>query len=103
MESGLQRYCKQCAPIQTAQNVKQHKRRYMEKYSAENAETKAENRSYNKICLVCGKVFDAETPAVTCSPECAKRLKSYRMAETDYRRGRRKTPPELKKEDKIND
>lgn len=99
VQGSLQKYCKDCGPKQTAQNIKTHKRLYMAKISDKTAPQKAANRSYNKVCLVCGKVFDADTTMVTCSPECAKKLKSFRMAETDFRRGKRKSLPKLEKEE----
>ncbi len=69
--SGLQRYCKDCAAVQVPENIRAHKR----DYNAANSQVMAEHRvkmfSYNKVCSVCGKVFDTDTPTVTCSPECA--------------------------------
>lgn len=103
VDGGRQRYCKACAPVQTTQNIRSAKRAYMTEKKELFAPLKKESRQYNKICLVCGTVFDAETATVTCSPECAKKLKSYRMAEADYRRGKRKTMPTMIKEDKPND
>lgn len=98
VEGGLQRYCKSCAPTAIRENVLESKRQY----AADNAERfalrKAENRCYNKVCTVCGKVFDADTPTVTCSPECADKLRYIRQAEADLRRGRRKLPPKYGKE-----
>lgn len=98
VEGPTQKYCKDCGPEQAGKNIKAHKRLYMAGIADKTAAKKAENRSYNKVCLVCGKVFDADTPTVTCSPECAKKLKSFRMAETDFRRGKRKIPPKMKEE-----
>lgn len=99
VESGRQRYCKDCAKDQTARNIRENKRLYMAANAEASKPEKADNRSYNKVCLVCGVVFDADTPTVTCSPDCAKRLKAFRMAETDFRRGKRKSKPKLEKED----
>lgn len=96
VEASSQRYCKSCSPTAVRKNVLAQKRRY----AAENAERvapiKAKNRSYNKVCTICGKVFDTDTPTVTCSPECARKLRYLRQAEADYRRGRRKTLPKIK-------
>lgn len=94
VESGLQRYCKKCAPEAVRKNINARKREYMAGRAEKDALQKAENRRYNKICLVCGKVFDADTPTVTCSPACKKQLKYIRQAESDYRRGKRKTLPD---------
>lgn len=98
VENGRQRYCKSCAPAATRQNINATRRKYM----ADNAERisaqKAKNRSYNKVCIICGKVFDADTPTVTCSPECAEKLKYIRQGEADYRRGKRKSPPSIKED-----
>lgn len=99
VEGSLQRYCKACAPKAVRENVLKAKRQYAADNAERFAAQKAENRSYNKVCIICGKVFDADTATVTCSPTCAKRLKYLWLAEADYRRGKRKTPPQNSKED----
>lgn len=91
---GLQRYCPSCAPTAVRANVRRHKRQYNADNVDRFAPQKAANRSYNKVCTICGKVFDADTNTVTCSPACAKRLRHLRYARSDFRRGDRKTPPE---------
>lgn len=93
VEGGTQKYCKECAQSAMLNNTRKRKREYNRANAAIFASAKAENRKYNKICLVCGKVFDANTATVTCSEDCAKALKSLRQAEADYRRGKRKLPP----------
>jgi uncharacterized Zn ribbon protein len=89
VESGLQRYCKDCAEQTVHNNVNAKKREYMVGYTAEHREIKKANRSYNKVCLICGKVFDSDTPTVTCSAECAKRLKAIRNVEAAERKKER--------------
>lgn len=98
VEGGLQRYCKACAPIAIRENVLARKRQYAADNAERLAPQKAENRSYNKVCTICGKIFDANTPTVTCSPECAEKLRHLWQAEADFRRGKRKTPPKNKEE-----
>lgn len=93
VESGLQKYCKSCAKNAVSENVRGHKRQYMQDHSAEFAPAKAENRSFNKICVICGKVFDSGLPTVTCSDECAKELRRRRQNESDLKRGKRKADP----------
>jgi hypothetical protein len=93
VESGRQRYCKDCAAQAVGENVRSHKRDYMEAYAPEHRDEKEHNRSYNKVCLVCGKVFGDGLPSVTCSPECAKKLTAIRNNESLYRSGKRKTSP----------
>ena len=96
VNSGRQRYCKNCAAEAVAETVRRHKREYMEEYSKAHVAEKEANRSFNKICVICGKIFDDSTPTVTCSEECADALRKKRMREADFRRGRRKTPPDVK-------
>lgn len=73
VESGRQRYCKKCARSETANNIRAAKRVYQAEYlTPERLEQKAENRSYNKVCPVCGNVFDTGRPDVYCSDECRK-------------------------------
>ena len=53
-------------------------------------------RTDRKVCIVCGNVFDADTPTVTCSPSCAEKLRKQRQEEADIRRGKRKSPVGVK-------
>ena len=91
VNSGAQRYCPACAESAHEENVKAHKREYMRDHAEEFAPKKAKNRSYNKVCVVCGKIFDAETTTVTCSSACAEKWKRYNQSKIDYKRGKRKT------------
>lgn len=73
VESGLQRYCKKCARSETANNIRTAKRVYQAEYSTpERLNQKEANRSCNKVCPVCGNVFDTGRPDVYCSDECRK-------------------------------
>ena len=47
-----------------------------------------------RLCAVCGATIPRGRRADTCSDACARRLKSYRQAVPDYKRGRRKSPSE---------
>jgi DNA-directed RNA polymerase subunit RPC12/RpoP len=98
VEVGRQRYCKECSAQAVHSNIKSHKRDYMASYSSEHQDEKEANRSFNKVCLICGKIFDSDKPTVTCSPECSKRLATIRNNESMYRSGKRKTPPDQKYE-----
>jgi hypothetical protein len=98
VESGLQRYCKDCSAQAVRSNVNAHKQEYMAAYAPEHRDEKEANRSFNKICLICGKIFDDGEPSVTCSTECAKKLAAIRNNESLYRSGKRKTPPDQKYE-----
>ena len=93
VQGSLQKYCKACSDAAVSQNVRQNKRLYMQQHAEDFAPAKAANRTCNKICVVCGKVFDTDSQTVTCSPGCAAALKRVRQAQTDYRRGHRLTPP----------
>lgn len=96
VESGMQRYCKKCSAQAVAENVREHKRAYMQDNADAFRPAKEANRSYNKVCLICGKVFDTGNPSVTCSPACEAKLKTLRQNEADFRRGKRKLPPDVK-------
>lgn len=96
--SGLQRYCKDCAPNAVRDNINVHKRQYMADNAQQDAARKAANRSSNKICVICGKVFDADTATVTCSPECAAIRRQQWQRTGDAKRAPRQRSP--KKEDK---
>lgn len=94
VKSGNQRYCPECAKTVVAENIRAHKRRYMAENKERFAAHKKAMRSYNKVCVVCGIVFDTDTSRVTCSDECGEKLKSKWQAKADFKRGRRKTFPE---------
>ena len=95
VESGMQRYCKACSADALKANTQAHKREYNRIYygDAANVAKKADNRRNNKVCVVCGNVFDDGRASVTCSPECARARKKYLQDKADIKRGRRKAPP----------
>ncbi len=101
VQSGRQRYCKACAESATKANVQSARRDYMRTWVAENVERRNYNRSFNKVCRVCGKVFDTDTPTVTCSPECAKKWTALQNQKSLYRHGKRITPPGVKYESNL--
>lgn len=88
---GRQRYCKACAKEAVAEKVRPHKREYAEAHKDVMYPHKAEMRTMNKVCVVCGKVFDNGRNGVTCSAACAEKRKSHNQAVADLKRGRRKT------------
>ena len=92
VSSGRQKYCKECAENAVKEKVRAHKRIYMQgrkEISSENKKARKENR---KICIICGQAFNSDTNTVTCSKECAEKLKKIRQEEADIRRGKRKSP-----------
>lgn len=98
VEGGRQMYCKDCAEIAVKEKVRGHKREYNAKNRDALNDHKREVRVDRKVCVICGAVFDADTPTVTCSDACAARLRKLRQDEADIRRGRRKSPPGVKYE-----
>lgn len=71
VESGRQRYCKKCAEAAVLDNVRAHKRAYNAEYmTEERIAAKEANRSNNKVCKLCGAVFDTSGPDVYCSSAC---------------------------------
>lgn len=101
VSSGLQRYCKACADQAITETIRARKRAY----NADNADwlvpLKEANRSNNKVCVVCGAVFDSSTCTVTCSPECRAVRKRETARAADLRR--RQARKNQSKEDTNND
>lgn len=89
VEGGLQRYCKTCAADAVADNSRARKRQYNLGHKDVLYPAKAENRRYNKVCVVCGNVFDSDKPTVTCSPECAKERRRQQQKVADQNRSPR--------------
>lgn len=92
VKSGRQIYCPDCADNVVREKVNAHKRKYMQANKEKFAPHKAEMRSNGWVCVVCGKVFDKDMPTVTCSEECAKKLKKLNQDKQDIKRGKRKMP-----------
>ena len=92
VRSGRQIYCPNCADSAVKEKVNAHKRQYMQSNKEKFAPHKAEMRSNGWVCVVCGKVFDKDTPTVTCSEECAKKLKKINQDNADIKRGKRNMP-----------
>lgn len=92
VKSGRQVYCPDCAENAVKEKVNAHKRQYMQANKEKFATHKEEMRSNGWVCVVCGKVFDKDTPTVTCSEECARKLRKLNQDNTDIKRGKRKMP-----------
>ena len=98
--SGLQKYCPNCSAEAVNEKTKARKIKYNHENRDKFDANKKEMKSEAYICVICGKPFDKKTATVTCSPECAKELKRRRQAESDLKRGKRKTPlAQVKKSD----
>lgn len=93
VKAGLQVYCPECAENAVREKVNAHKRQYMIDNKDKYAPHRAEMRSNGWVCAVCGKVFDKDSPTVTCSEECAKKLKKIWQDRVDINRGKRLLPP----------
>ena len=93
VQSGQQRYCKDCAEEAVKESVRPHKRAYNQANKDILYPYKEAMRSGCKVCVVCGKTFDAPTARMTCSEECAKEQRRRVQAAADQRRGPRKRPP----------
>lgn len=92
VNSARQKYCPICADEAMKETVRIHKRQYMAENKEKMDPHKKEMRQNNWVCVICGNVFDKDNPTVTCSPECAKKLKKLRIDESEIRRGKRITP-----------
>lgn len=92
VNSGKQKYCPECAAEAVRENIRKHNREYNRKNKDHLKENKVKMKADGYVCVICGKPFDKKSTTVTCSPECAKELKRRRQAESDLKRGKRKTP-----------
>lgn len=95
VEGGRQKYCKDCAEAAVKEIDRAQGRAWNAKNREKLAAQKKERKENRKICAVCGKQFYTGGPEVTCSKECAKVWKSYNMAMTDFKRGRREKEPTI--------
>lgn len=86
VEAGMQKYCKSCAADTVKSNILKHKREYQFAYTAAHLDEKESNRSYNKVCIICGKIFDTGKPDVTCSPECDRLRRKLNQQRADFKR-----------------
>lgn len=89
-------YCKDCSEIAVREKDRQQSRQYNAAHKDALYAQKEAARKDRNVCIICGAVYDANTPTVTCSPECAKKLKKLRQDEADIRRGKRKSPAGVK-------
>ncbi len=94
VKSARQRYCPTCAETVVYENVKRQKRAYFEQNKERLSQHKEEMRKDGYVCVICGKIFDKSSTTVTCSPECEAELLRRRRNQLDYKRGKRKLPPE---------
>lgn len=100
VESGLQKYCKDCAPAA----IRAIDREQSKKWNKENGyyeARRAQGRNGIKICVICGGVIPPGSNSVTCSPECHRQRLRLSWAEADQKRGINATTPEkIKRLDK---
>lgn len=69
--SGLQCYCPDCSKYVVADNIRQHKREYMEQNRQRFNDHHREMRKERRVCVICGKTFDSPTRTSVCSADCA--------------------------------
>ena len=82
--AGLQRYCKECAPVHLREVVLPDKRIYAAQRSA------SRDRKTISACVICGKAFDTSIHQyTTCSPECAEKLRKESVRRGDLARRQR--------------
>lgn len=73
MQSGLQRYCKECGE----ENRKLVDRRqsldyYRQHKDAINPRRNERRRVPERMCVICGKMFQPRSRQITCSEQCRK-------------------------------
>ena len=89
LSSSLQRYCPACAETAIRDNISRTKAKKNKMIDPEERrEARRKSRENRNVCVVCGKTFNLSTPAVTCSPECAREQKRILMAIADVKRGK---------------
>lgn len=81
-----QQYCPQCAQDAVRQIDRAQSRAWIAEHRESSKARKKERAKNRRVCEVCGNVFYSDKPSVTCSPECAKILRSYRQAMADHKR-----------------
>lgn len=96
VESGPQKYCKDCASQITKSDEYRMRKNAKTKQYKESLDPGS--RKTKKVCLVCGKPFESSNPTVTCSEDCAKELRRRRYNEVLIRQGRRKIPADARYE-----
>lgn len=69
--AGLQCYCPDCSEYAVAENIRKHKREYMEQNRERFNEHHREMRKGRRVCVICGKTFDSPTGTSVCSADCA--------------------------------
>lgn len=94
VESGLQKYCKECGSQITKSD--EYRMRKNTKAKQYRKSLDPESKKAKKVCLVCGKPFESSKPTVTCSEDCAKELQRRRYNEVLIRQGRRKIPADAR-------
>lgn len=90
VNSGRQKYCPDCRELAVNDTVRQHKRQYAAERSDQIAEYKAAMSSNRNVCIICGTVFDADKPTVTCSAACDKIRRQRNQQRGDAKRAPRK-------------
>lgn len=100
--SGMQRYCKKCAPIAVAENIRSKARERTAKYYKDEThrEEKAESRRLKvfdiKSCDICGLVFVPHGNQEYCSKKCSdEALKRWNRTYYDNRKRSRKEKKEV--------
>lgn len=94
LESGRQRYCKECAPVAIKDAVNPLKREYQRNYDPDHAKRRAVKEG-NRLCVICGKPIPpdrAGLPIVTCSEACGAERRRLIQNEADIKRGKRRSP-----------
>lgn len=93
LRSGLQRYCKACAPIMTSLNVSRAKKIYMKEYNttesgmAAKEASRPERQEIICVCAVCGHEFrGTKRTDKYCSEDCKKTAQKEYLKEYDAQR-----------------
>lgn len=98
VESGLQKYCKACAPDAIATKRRELGRKWSAKFRAENPDYKKDLIKNSSVCPICGKVYTRTTYQWYCSPECAETAKRRSQQKSEENRKRQKVPPDKDQE-----
>lgn len=79
---GLQRYCPDCAPTVYKEVKNEISKRWNKESGYYEKRQRAREKSRTAVpCVVCGTLFVPVNSAVTCSPECSKKLDKERFAQ----------------------
>lgn len=85
VESGKQRFCKDCARESLLEWQKEHKKK--EDKATKNEKRNKLRKDQLKVCEYCGRTFHTDRPTKYCSDHCLTEQRKINQIKADIRRG----------------